>query len=445
MEVHVFLLQLAMVLMAARLFGELAVRWGMPPVIGELMAGIVLGPSLLGVLETSEMLHLLAEIGIILLLFEVGLDADVNRLVHAGAKSLTVAIGGFVVPFALGYGVAHYTFDLPILASLVLGGTLTATSIGITVRVLTDLGRRHSIEGQVILGAAVLDDVMGVILLALLYEFAVAGEVAWTNALRIALFVSVFFMIAPAAAKSISYLIHRFEASSGVPGLIPTAMVALVLVFSGMAHFMGAPELLGGFAAGLALSRRFFLPFGVALAADPGFADLIRDQMKPIVRLFTPIFFVQIGLSLNLQLVDWSSGFIWTFSIVMLVVAIVGKFAGAMVIREPAERRVLVGMGMVPRGEVGLVFTELGRDSGLLDGGIYDVLILVIAYTTLVAPFWIKWYYRYHASHLEPSVPEEDMGYPMPPDAGATGPPGLAGGHLPAAHRESVAAPKETL
>ena len=131
--------------------------------------------------------------------------------------------------------------------------------------------------------------------------------------------------------------------------------------------------------------------------------------------------------------------------IVMLVVAIVGKFAGAMVIREPAERRVLVGMGMVPRGEVGLVFTELGRDSGLLDGGIYDVLILVIAYTTLVAPFWIKWYYRHHAAHLEPSVPEEDMGYPMLPDAGATGPPGLAGGHLPAAHHEPVATPKETL
>jgi len=423
MEVHVFLLQLAMVLMAARFFGELAAHWGMPPVIGELAAGVILGPSLLGLLAPSEMLHLLAEIGIILLLFEVGLDSDVSRLIHAGAKSVTVAVGGFVVPFVLGYGVSHYTFGLPVLASLVLGGTLTATSIGITVRVLTDLGRRHSIEGQVILGAAVLDDVLGVILLALLYEFAVAGEVALTNALRIALFVSVFFIIAPAAAKAVSYLIHRFEASSGVPGLIPTAMVALVLVFAGMAHFMGAPELLGGFAAGLALSRRFFLPFGVALAADPGFADLIRDQMKPIVRLFTPIFFVSIGLSLNLQLVDWGSPFIWTFSLVMLVVAIVGKFAGAMMINEPGPRRVVIGMGMVPRGEVGLVFTELGRDSGLLGGGIYDVLILVIAYTTLVAPFWIKWYYRRHADELEPSIPEEDMGYPTEPAAVGAGPP----------------------
>ncbi|MGB5542616.1 MAG: cation:proton antiporter [Gammaproteobacteria bacterium] len=423
MEVHVFLLQLAMVLMAARFFGEIAAHWGMPPVIGELAAGIILGPSLLGLLQPSEMLHLLAEIGIILLLFEVGLDSDVNRLIHAGAKSLTVAIGGFVVPFALGFGVSHYTFGLPVLTSMVLGGTLTATSIGITVRVLTDLGRRHSIEGQVILGAAVLDDVLGVILLALLYEFAVAGEVALTNALRIALFVSVFFMIAPAAAKVISYLIHRFEASSGVPGLIPTAMVALVLVFSGMAHFMGAPELLGGFAAGLALSRRFFLPFGVALAADPGFADLIRDQMKPIVRLFTPIFFVSIGLSLNLQLVNWGSPFIWTFSLVMLIVAVVGKFAGAMMIDEPGPRRIVIGMGMVPRGEVGLVFTELGRDSGLLTGGIYDVLILVIAYTTLVAPFWIKWYYRRHAGELEPAIPEEDMGYPAAPAVPGTGPP----------------------
>ena len=432
MDTSTIILQIAVILIAARIFGEFAAYFQVPAVIGELIAGVILGPTLFGFIEPHGVIRILAEVGIILLLFEIGLETNIGDLLDAGKKSVVVAVGGFSLPFILCFTLSHYWFDLDILVSLLVAGTMTATSIGITVRVLTDLGRRHSIEGQVILGAAVLDDVMGVILLALLYEFAVAGEVAWTNALRIALFVSVFFMIAPAAAKAISYLIHRFEASSGVPGLIPTAMVALVLVFSGLAHFMGAPELLGGFAAGLALSRRFFLPFGVALAADPGFADLIRDQMKPIVRLFTPIFFVQIGLSLNLQLVDWGSSFIWTFSLVMLLVAIVGKFAGAMLISESGPRRVVIGMGMVPRGEVGLVFTELGRDSGLLGGGIYDVLILVIAYTTLVAPFWIKWFYRRHAAELEPSVPEEDMGYPSLPDQGGTGPPALAGGH---AHR----------
>jgi Kef-type K+ transport system membrane component KefB len=205
-----------------------------------------------------------------------------------------------------------------------------------------------------------------------------------------------------------------------VPGLVPTAVVALVLFFAGIAHFMGAPELLGGFAAGLALSRRFFLPFGVALAADPLFADVIKEQMKPIIRLFTPIFFVEIGMSLELDQVDWGSRFTWIFSLALLAAAMVGKFGGALLIREPPELRTAIGMGMVPRGEVGLVFTELGKDAGLLEGGVYDVLILVIAYTTLLAPFWIKWFYRVHASAFEAPVAETDLGYP---DARATGPP----------------------
>jgi len=427
MEVHVFLLQLALVLMAARLFGEVAVHWGMPPVIGELAAGIVLGPSLFGLIDPSETLHFLAELGIILLLFEVGLDTEVNRLLHAGGKATTVAVGGFVLPFALGFGLSYFTFDMPLLTAMVLGGTLTATSIGITVRVLTDLGRRHSPEGQIILGAAVLDDVLGVLLLALLYEFATAGAVSLFNAARIGAFMAVFFMLAPMAAKAISYLIHRFGTSSGVPGLIPTAIVSLVLSFAALAHFMGAPELLGGFAAGLALSRRFFLPFGVALAANPEFADVIKQQMKPIVRLLTPIFFVQVGLSLDLRQIDWGSAFIWTFSVTLLIAAIAGKYGGALLIREKPAVRTAIGMGMVPRGEVGLVFTELGRDAGLLEGGIYDVLILVIAYTTLLAPFWIKWFYRTHAAELEESIPETDLGYPI---EGGTGPP-ASGPHIP--------------
>ena len=431
MEVHVFLLQLALVLLAARVFGEIAVRWGMPPVIGELAAGVILGPSLFGLIDPSETLHFLAELGIILLLFEVGLDTEINRLLHAGLKATTVAIGGFVLPFVFGFGLSYYTFDLPLLTAMVIGGTLTATSIGITVRVLTDLGRRHSPEGQVILGAAVLDDVLGVLLLALLYEFATAGEVSLANAARIGGFMAIFFLLAPVAAKAISHLIHRLEPSSGVPGLVPTAIVSLVLLFSALAHFMGAPELLGGFAAGLALSRRFFLPFGVALAADPEFADIIKDQMKPIVRLLTPIFFVQVGLSLDLRSIDWGSAYIWVFSVTLLIAAIAGKYGGALFIREPPLLRTAIGMGMVPRGEVGLIFTELGKDAGLLENGIYDVMILVIAYTTLLAPFWIKWFYRRHAAEFEASVLETDLGYPNEP---GTGPPPLA--HHPPPRRD---------
>jgi Kef-type K+ transport system membrane component KefB len=408
MPAHVFFLQLALVLLAARLLGEVATLLRIPSVIGELAAGILLGPSLLGWVEPSELIRLLAEIGVILLLFEVGLDTDVSRLLHAGFQSTIVAIGGFVLPFVLGFGISHWTFDQPVLISMMIGGTLTATSIGITVRVLSDLGRRHTTEGQVILGAAVLDDVLGVILLALLYDFATRGEVSLANASRIALFVGLFFFLAPVAAKTISYLIRSFHARHDTPGLIPTTMVSLVLVFAALAHFVGAPELLGGFAAGLALSRRFFLPFGVALSADPAFADIIREEMKPIVRLFTPVFFVMVGLSLDLSAIDWTSSFMWFFSLSLLAVAIVGKFGGVMFIDEPPHVRIAIGMGMVPRGEVGLVFAELGRVTGILSNEAHAALVIVIAYTTLLAPFWIKWFYKVHRAEFEPSVPEMD-------------------------------------
>jgi len=405
---HVFFLQLALILLAARVFGEVAQAMRVPPVIGELLAGIVLGPSLLGWVEPTEVIRLLAEIGVILLLFEVGLDTDVNRLLHAGGKAAVVAIGGAVLPFALGFGISHWTFGQSVMVSLMIGGTLTATSIGITVRVLSDLGRRHGVEGQVILGAAVLDDVLGVILLALLYDFATGGEVGLAHVGRIAAFVGLFFMAAPIAAKAISYLVRAFHMNHDTPGLIPTTMVSLVLVFAGLAHYVGAPELLGGFAAGLALSRRFFLPFGVALAADPAFADIIRDEMKPIVRLFTPVFFVMVGLSLDLSAIDWTSSFMWVFSLTLLAVAIVGKFGGCLLLREPAPVRIAIGMGMVPRGEVGLVFAEVGRVTGILGNETHAVLVMVIAYTTLLAPFWIKWFYRVHAGAFEPAVAEMD-------------------------------------
>ena len=161
METHTLLLQIAIVLLSARVFAEGAVYFGIPPIIGEIVAGIVIGPSLLGWVEPGDAFRLLAEIGIILLLFEVGLETDMQRLTEAGPKALVVAITGFVLPFILGGGAAYYLFDLPLIVSLFIGGTLTATSIGITVRILSDLGRNNSKEGQIVLGAAVIDDLLG--------------------------------------------------------------------------------------------------------------------------------------------------------------------------------------------------------------------------------------------------------------------------------------------
>ncbi len=400
METHDFFLYLLVILLAARVFAELATRLQAPSVIGELLAGVVLGPSLLGWIEPVEAIKLMAEIGIILLLFEVGLKTDVKRLVHTGVKSLVVAMIGFVLPLVLGFSLGYWVFGLSLLVSLFIGGTLTATSIGITVRVLSDLKRQQAPEGQIVLGAAVLDDVLGVVLLALLYEFSIGGGVSLINTGKVLIFVGAFFVLAPVAAKLISLVIKRFDAVSEISGLIPTTIVSLVLFFAWLAHVVGAPELLGGFAAGLALSRRFFLPLGIALHTDERFAHRIEEQMKPIVHLFTPIFFVFVGLSLNLHEIDWGSPFIWGFSLSLLLAAIIGKLMGAFFIQETWPVRWVIGMAMIPRGEVGLIFAELGRVSGIFNNEIYAGMVIVIALTTLLPPFVMKWFYGRYGEYL---------------------------------------------
>jgi len=400
METHPLLLEIAVVLMAARLFGEVALHLRAPPIIGEIVAGIVIGPSLLGWVDPSDPFKLLAEIGIILLLFEVGLETDLERLVSAGPKSIVVALSGFVLPFLLGSVTSYYLFGLSPMVSLFIGGTLTATSIGITIRILSDLGRHRAHEGQIVLGAAVIDDLLGVFLLAVLYEFAISGSVSLVNSSKIIIYVGGFFFLAPVAAKILSPIFKRYSDHSELPGMIPVMLVSIVLLFAYLAHSIGAPHLLGGFAAGIALSRRFFLPFGAALNVDPTFTECVHEQMKPIIRLFTPIFFVMVGLSLDLNAVDWSSSWIWIFSLGMAAIAIIAKLAGPFLIRESIPMRIAIGMAMVPRGEVGLIFAELGRTADLFDASVYAGMILVITYTTLAAPFWIKLFYNRYGDRL---------------------------------------------
>ncbi|HUL13624.1 MAG TPA: cation:proton antiporter [Methylococcaceae bacterium] len=392
--VHQFFFYLMVILLTSRLFAEVFARLKSPPVVGELLAGVLLGPSLLGWLEADQVIKLLAEIGIILLLFEVGLETDIRQLVKTGFQSLFVAVSGFILPFVFGFLLSRNLFQLSLLESLFIGGALTATSIGITIRVLTDLQRQNSPEAHVVLGAAVIDDVLGVILLAMLYEFSQAGEVNLGNAGRVMSFIAVFFLLAPVFAKLISLIIRKFDRVSQTDGLIPTTIVSLVLFFAWLAHAMGAPELLGGFAAGLALSRRFFMPFGLALRTDPDFAGRIENQMRPIIQLFVPIFFVMVGLSLNLRVIDWTSPFIWSFSLSLFVIAVLGKLLGALLLRGPWPARFAIGIAMIPRGEVGLIFAELGRVSAILNNELYAALIIVIALTTLLAPILLRSLYR---------------------------------------------------
>ncbi len=393
-DAHTFFLHLLTILVAARLFAELAVLVRVPAVIGELAAGVVIGPTLLGWIEPDRVIVMLSEIGIILLLFEVGLETDVRRLVRAGPKALLIAISGLLWPFVGGFWVSLEGFGRPVLESLFIGGALTATSIGITLRVLADLGHHHSHEAQLVLGAAVIDDVLGVVLLAVLDQFASGGNISPADAGRLLTFIVLFFVLAPIAANLISHIINRLDRISQAPGLLPTAVVSLVLFFAWLARQLGAPELLGGFAAGLALSRGFFLPFGLAVAIQPHFAERIDQQMRPIVYLFVPIFFVVVGLSLNFRTIDWRSPFIWEFSLALIAIAVVGKLVSALFIRESWSIRRAVGLAMLPRGEVGLIFAEAGRTARIFDDDVYATLVIVIAFTTVTGPLLLRLHYQ---------------------------------------------------
>ena len=401
MHTQVFFLVLIAVLLAARILGEFVARLGAPAVIGELLAGILLGPSLLGWAEPTNSLRLLSEIGIVLLLFEVGLETDVLRLVKTGLQPFIVATAGFAMPLALGYALSHYLFSQGRVASLFVAGTLTATSIGITVRMLTDLRRNASDEAQVVLGAAVIDDVLGVVLLAFLYQSTTRGRhIDFAAAGKVLLFVALFLVLAPIAARAIAGIIERFNRVSQIPGLIPTTVVSLVLFFAWLANEVHAPQLLGGFAAGLALSRRFRWPFGSGAHPDTGFTAEVERAMRPIVHLFAPIFFVMVGLSLNLRAIDWSSPFVWSFALSLFAVAVAGKIAAGFLVRRRFLSRLAIGMAMIPRGEVGLIFVALGQSTGILNGTLSAVLVLVIAFSTLLPPFAMKWLYVRYAAQL---------------------------------------------
>ena len=403
MEIPTILIQIVFILISARIFAELAAYFKAPSVIGELLAGVIIGPSILGLVEINSTIQLLAQIGIILLLFEVGIETDIAHLTSAGIKSLIVALGGVILPFIFGFLISYYLFDFTLLASLFIASTLTATSIGITLRVFRDLKKQNSKESHIIIGAAVIDDIIGIVLLAMLYEFSSSGQINLLGTLKVLIFIVLFFLISPVLAKAISYIIKRWDEKCDIPGLIPTTVVSLILFFAWAAHALGAPELLGGFAAGLALSRHFYFPMVPFLQETKKFSLRIEETMKPIIHLFTPIFFVSIGLSLDFTEVNWSSTFIWLLTGSLLFAAIFGKLLSSFFLKgENRLMKLIIGTAMIPRGEVGLIFANIGLTVGVLKNDVYTSLILVIAITTLIAPFILRWLYSFEKTKLLP-------------------------------------------
>lgn len=384
-------LSLAAMLVAAKLLGELAERLGQPAVLGELVAGVILGNSLLGVVPSegagAEVVHVLAELGVVLLLFEIGLETDLREMFRLGPASLSVATVGVVLPFALGFlywsSVPHAVAlgSTPVtITAIFVGATLTATSVGITARVLSDLRQMNTIEARIILGAAVIDDVLGLVILTLVSGLAEGASLAPLGVLRI-LVVAVGFLV-------LAVLVGRFAA----PHLFDLVMrmrvryvllvmaFAFALVLSSIAALAGSALIIGAFAAGLILSgtNQF---------------DTIEREIRPVASIFAPIFFVAVGASVNLRLLDPSqegSARLLAIAAVLTLVAIAGKVAAGWAAPWLNYRRVVVGVGMVPRGEVGLIFADIGRRAGVLNEAVFGAILLMVMATTLVAPPALK-------------------------------------------------------
>ncbi|MFH0812676.1 MAG: cation:proton antiporter [Pseudomonadota bacterium] len=391
MEVAEFFLKLLVILVSAKLFAEVFAYLRLPSVLGEVIAGILIGPSLLGIIEPDATLYLLAEIGILLLLFEVGLETDVGQLIRVGTQSLLVALTGVFVPALLGFWICNNVLGLSFLVSLFVGGTLVATSIGITVRVLVDLNKQHTQGAKIVLGAAVLDDIVGVLILAILYEFATTGEVSIVRTVKMFAFITVFLLVAPVIAKLLVPLISNLSSKSRTKGMVPTLIISLILVLAVIAHEVGAPAILGSFTAGIALARRFSLRLGSKREHySHDLTEKIEENMKPIIDLFVPIFFVVVGASINLRAIDFTSPVFWKIAVSLTAVAIIGKLVSGIWVRGSFREKLSAGIAMVPRGEVGLIFAEIGKKSAIFDDAMYAVVVFVVALTTLFAPVALR-------------------------------------------------------
>ncbi len=390
METVNFFISLVIILLSAKLMGELFAWMKLPSVLGEVVAGIVVGPSLLGWVHIDSVLLALAEIGILLLLVEVGLETDIVQLIKVGPRSFLVAVTGIIAPALLAYGVSSWIFGLPFIVTMFICGTLVATSIGISLRVLREIGRHETAVARTVLGAAVLDDIAGVLILAVLFDFALNQEINVGHTTAVFGYIVAFLLIAPVMAKLLVPTMTRLNNISRTEGMVPTLAVALMLAFAVVAHTLGAPAILGAFAAGIALSRHFFLPVGPMQTKHESFAEKVEHQLQPITNLFVPVFFFVVGASINLRVIDFSSAGFWWMTGLFTFVAVLGKMVSGIWAEGGFQEKLFCGMAMVPRGEVGLIFAEVGKKNGVLDEAQYAVAVFVVVLTTFIAPVILR-------------------------------------------------------
>jgi Kef-type K+ transport system membrane component KefB len=396
-DVARFFTLLAVILVAAKIAAEVFERLGQPAVLGELVAGILLGASALRVIPTGSadvltpVFHLLAEIGVVVLLFEIGLATDVRALLRVGPAATAVAAVGGALPFVLGllywrsgWHADEQTAADPLTTAVFVGATLTATSVGITARVLNDLHVLQSLEARLVLGAAVIDDVLGLVLLSVVSALAAGAAFTLPGALRV-LAVAVAFLVAAVwiglrFAPRIFALVDRLR----VRGMLLVTAFAFLLVMCALAERAGTAFIIGAFAAGLVL-------------AETRQVDLIAERIRPVADIVTPLFFLSVGAAVDLRawnpLVPENRPTLVVAG-VLLAIALIGKFASGWAVPWRRFNRAAVGVGMAPRGEVGLLFAQIGLAAGILSTRLFGVMLFVVIATTLVTPPLLQWTLR---------------------------------------------------
>lgn len=396
------LLALIVILTGAKLGGAVAGLLRQPPVLGELLAGVLIGNApLAGVhwftgIPGTETIQVLAQLGVILLLFEVGMESTVRDMLRVGLPSFLVATLGVLAPFGLGIGVGAWLLpDHGWYVHVFIGATLTATSVGITARVLQDLGRSRTPEARVILGAAVIDDVMGLVILAVVSGVIVAadrGAILSGGEIALVLGKAAGFLVAALAAGT--WLSRRlFLVASRVPvsGMLLATALSFCFGLSWLAAVVGLAPIVGAYAAGLILESVHFKEFRARGEHE------LEELVHPVASLLTPVFFVLMGMQVNARALMKPEAL--TLAAALTVAAIVGKQVCALGVAGRKLNGLAIGVGMVPRGEVGLIFANIGMGLSMkgipvIDGTIYSAIVMMVIVTTLLTPPGLAWALR---------------------------------------------------
>ena len=393
------ILMLALILVVAKVGGHLAVRVGQPPVLGELAAGVVLGNlTLFGFrglegLAQDPSVDTIAQLGVIILLFQVGLESTVAQMLKVGLSSFLVATLGVIGPFALGWAVGAWMVpDASVYAHVFLGATLTATSVGITARVIKDLGRSQSDEARIILGAAVIDDVQGLVILAV-----VTGIIAAANQGASLSYGAVALVVAKANIFLFGSLVlgvylsprlfsvaSRLEAS----GVLLATGLAFCFVLAWLADSIGLAPIVGAFAAGLVLEDLHYRDF-----VDRG-EHTLEHLVEPIASFLVPVFFVLMGVRTDVSV--FTDVTVLGLAAVLTAAAVIGKQLCMAGVVGKGIDRLSVGIGMIPRGEVGLIFANMGLSlmvggQPLVDRGVFSAVVVMVIATTIMTPPALKW------------------------------------------------------